>query len=82
MCPCLSGFFQLAYWFFLKKFFKDFIYLFLERGTEGQREGEKQLCVVASHMPATADLACNPGMCPRLGIEPATLWFAGRHSVH
>ena len=21
-------------------------------------------------------------MCPRLGIEPATLWFPGRHSVH
>ena len=32
-------------------FFKDFIYLFLERGREGEREGEKHQCVVASHMP-------------------------------
>ena len=30
-------------------FFKDFIYLFLERGREGEREGEKHQCVVASH---------------------------------
>ena len=45
-------------------FFKDFIYLFLERGREGEREGEKHHCVVASHAPPTGDLACNPGMCP------------------
>ena len=31
---------------------------------EGEREGEKHQCVVASHMPTTGDLACNPGMCP------------------
>ena len=41
-------------------FFKDFIYLFLERG----RKGEKHQCVVASHTPPNGDLACNPGMCP------------------
>ena len=41
-------------------FFKDFIYLFLDRrGREG--EGEKHQCVVASHAPQTA---CHPGMCP------------------
>ena len=28
------------------------------------REEEKYQCVVASHMPPTGDLACNPGMCP------------------
>ena len=49
---------------------------------EGEREVEKHQCVVASHMPPPGDLACNPGMCPRLRIEPATLWFAGRHSIH
>ena len=32
--------------------------------------------------PVTGDLACNPGMCPRLGIEPATNWFAGQHPIH
>ena len=50
--------------YFLKIIFKDFIYLFLERGREGEREGEKHQCVVASHVPPTGDLARNPGMCP------------------
>ena len=49
---------------FSQLFKKDFIYLFLERGREGEREGEKHQCVVTSHMPPTGDLACNPGMCP------------------
>ena len=44
--------------------FKYFIYLFLEKGREGEREGEKHQCVVASHMAPTGDLACNPGMWP------------------
>ena len=43
-------------------YFKDFIYLLLERW-EG-REGEKHQCVVASHAPPTRDLAHNPGTCP------------------
>ena len=41
-----------------------FIYLFLERGREGEKEEEKHQCVIASHMLPTGDLACNPGMCP------------------
>ena len=45
-------------------FFKDFIYLFLQRGREGEWEGEIHQCVVASWTPPTGDLACNPGMCP------------------
>ena len=44
--------------------FKDFIYLFLEKGREGEREGEKHQCVVASRTPPTEDVAYNPGMCP------------------
>ena len=51
--------------------FKDFIYLFLnilfifkEKGREGEREGKKHQCVVAAHVAPTGDLACNPGMCP------------------
>ena len=31
---------------------------------EGEREGEKHHCVVASYTPTTGDLAYNPGMCP------------------
>ena len=41
---------------------KIFIYLFLERRREGEREGEKHHCAVASHIPPTRDLAHNPGM--------------------
>ena len=39
-------------------------YLFLERGREGETEGQKQQGVVACHMLPTGDLACNPGMYP------------------
>ena len=35
-----------------------------ERKREGEREGEKHQYVVASYMPPTGDLVCNPGMCP------------------
>ena len=44
-------------------FFK-ILFIFRERGEEGEREGEKHQCVVASHMAPTGDLARNPGMCP------------------
>ena len=56
------SFLQIAYsWVLI--FLKDFIYLFLEKGGEGEREGEKHQCVVASCALPTGDLACNPGMC-------------------
>ena len=47
-------------------FKKDFIYLFIfrERGREGEREGEKHQGVVDSSTPLTGDPAHNPGMCP------------------
>ena len=47
---------------FLKK--KFYLFIFRERGREGEREGEKHHCVVASHVPSTRDPALNPGMCP------------------
>ena len=31
---------------------------------EGEREGEKHQCVLASHMPLTGDIVGNEGMCP------------------
>ena len=39
---------------------------------EGEREGEKHQCVVASHMPPNGDLAHNPGTCPdwKLNQDP------------
>ena len=46
-------------------FFKIFyLFIFRERGREGERKGEKHQCVVASHAPPTGDLACNPGRSP------------------
>ena len=57
-------------------FLKKILFYFLERGRE------KNISVWLPHMPPTVDLAHNPGVCPRLGIEPATLWFAGQHSIY
>ena len=56
--------------FFKKILKKDCIYLFFERGREGEREREKHQCVVASCTPPTGDLACSPGMCPDWESNP------------
>ena len=39
------------------------LFIFRQRGREGEREGEKRRCVVASHALHTGDLTHNPGMC-------------------
>ena len=44
---------------FLKKIL--FIYLFRERGREGEKEGKKHRCVVIPHMTPTGDPVCNLG---------------------
>ena len=49
--------------FYFLLFFKDLIYLFLERGERREKEGEK-LWSVAPRTPPTGDPACSPGMCP------------------
>ena len=46
---------------FKKRFY---IFIFRERGREQERVGKKHQRMVASHVPPTGDLACNPGMCP------------------
>ena len=40
------------------------LFIFRERGREGERKGDKQQCAVASGAPPAGNLACNPGMCP------------------
>ena len=45
-------------------FKKNYLFIFRERGTDGEREGKKHQCVVASHVAPTGDLGYNPGMCP------------------
>ena len=49
-----------------------FIYLILTRGREGEREGEKHQCVVASSTPYWGP-GPQPRHVPWLGIELATL---------
>ena len=39
------------------------LFIFTEKGKEEERGGEKHQCVVASPVPPTGDLACNPGTC-------------------
>ena len=40
------------------------VFIFRQRGREGERQGEKHQCVVATHASPTEDLAYYPGMCP------------------
>ena len=63
-------------------FKKYFIYFFRERGREGEREGEKHRCVVASHAPPTQDLTGNPGMCPAWESNQQSLGSHGQHPIH
>ena len=42
--------------FFFFFFLRFYLFIFSERGKEGEREGKKHPCVVASHAPATGDL--------------------------
>ena len=48
---------------YIKKI-KDYLFIFRERGREGEREGEKPQCLVAPDTPPPGGLAHNPGMCP------------------
>ena len=68
----------LKYVFFFKK---DFISLFLDRGEEKKKERETTRCGCLSHAPYWGP-GPQPRHVPWLGIEQATLWFAGQHSIH
>ena len=48
-------------------FFKDFIYLFLDRGERREKEGEQYQCVGASHTPSVEDLVHKPQACALTG---------------
>ena len=41
-----------------------YLFIYLERGEGREKEGEKHQCVVASHVPPSGGLVCNPGKCP------------------
>ena len=57
-----------CFYFFQDFFFsfKDFCYLFIfrERGKEGERKGQKHQCVVVSRTPLLGTWPVNLGMCP------------------
>ena len=64
-CPINGGQFTLCFYKQSGHFKKIFyLFIFRERGREGEREGEEHQCVVASHASLAGNLACNPGMCP------------------
>ena len=63
-----------------KMFLKDFIYLFLERGEEREKE-ERNICGYLSCAPNWGS-GLQPRHVPWLGIKPATLWLAGPCSIH
>ena len=55
--------------------FKRFnLFIFRDRGKEGEREGDKHQYVVASCEPQWGP-GLQPTHVPQLGIELATLWF-------
>ena len=58
------------YFLFFKRFYLS---ISRQRGREGEREGKKHRCVVASYTPPTGDLAHNPGMSPDWESNPCTL---------
>ena len=53
-----------AFSYLISFFLRFYLFTFKQRGREGEREGEKPQCVVASCAPPAGDLSCNPGMCP------------------
>ena len=64
------------------------ILFILERGREGEREGEKQWSArdtLIDRLPLTRPNwgpGPQPRHVPRLGIKPPTLRFVGRSSIH
>ena len=73
--PCFPF---ILYFLFLKIIY---LFIFREKGKEGQRKGEKHQSVVASHMPPTGDLSGNPGLCPDWESVQG-LWITGQCSIH
>ena len=49
---------------YIVNYFTKYLFIFRQRGREGEREGEKHQCAVAFGAPPTGDLARNLGMCP------------------
>ena len=74
--------FYTVFIFFIFLLLSIYLFIFRQRGREGEREGEKHQCLVASCMPHTREPGLQPRHVPRLGIELAALCFTGQRSIH
>ena len=67
--------------FYFLFIFKDFIYIFLERGEGRRKRGrETSMCGCLSHVPHWGP-GWQPRHLPWLGIEPVALWFTSWRSM-
>ena len=74
--PWLAG--HSVHWATLARvFFKDFLFIFREKGREGERNGEKHW-LVAPRRPPTGDPSSNPNMCPDQELNQWPLWSMGQ----
>ena len=77
-----------SHWRFYLFYFKDFIYLFLERGERREKERERNISVWLPLMCGCLSCARSwePGPQPRhvpwLGTEPVTFWLTDWHSIY
>ena len=60
-------------------FFKDFVYLFLDKGEWKEKERERNISVWLPLMHPLSGPWPATQACALTGNQPVTLWFAGRH---
>ena len=61
--------------------FRFYLFIFRERGKEGEKHHCERKTLINSYVPYWG-LGTQPRHVPWLGVKPATLWFAGQHSIH
>ena len=69
-------------WYIGKFFLRFYLFIFRERGREGEREEEKYPCVRNTSLGCllhSPDLARNPGMCPD---RESNQWISGCGTTH
>ena len=66
----------------LQSLFLKILFIFRERGREGEREGEKQQCVVDSHMRPPLGTWPTAQACTLTGNRTGDPLLHGPHSLH
>ena len=68
LCFCLPFEFVGLIFFHFVFYFKFYLFIYFSREEEGkERRRETSVCGCLLHSPCWGNLACNPGMCHRLG---------------